>query len=601
MKNSLLLTAGSCAITLGYYESGDGGGANYIITDTQSTVDNGSVIALSNGKYAKLILDETFNIKQFGAKGDDNHDDTMSIYNCIQYIKSMSIRKTLKIPNGIYRVNTDSLADKGFVIDRINIEGEKCGIMQPYNTSKIIGSIIHDVSATSTKPLFYIGDPSNRTWGGFCISNLLVTGERQPRDAFFSYRHGWESFMDGVGIDNFSGGGLVLDSSYDGSYKDVTITRCGGATINSIFRASFTTIKTTDSTNACKFYNLHIEDTPYMMNLNGLRHCYFDGCKFEMGMWSDNAKLSFGVNCDLTKPPFQGKGLMEFGFNNCMFVMWGIPQYRENDIFTISDNDIPYAIQWKNRDIDKYNISSIKYTNCDFTTNSKGAAKLIDADETTNINIDNCIFDTVTGIVYPIRLLSKGSSISNSRIVIKNIDGQLRGLFVKNGTIDNVVVDVDNTVNDTLIEPSSDKYVVVISGEGVCTNCRVNCGKYKIGVGSTARIKRISNIVSVDETLIGAPSNYSKIELDLSIINSDIIKLSLSQDSTIVSILNGGIGENIKFLINNDKTYTFSNDSTKGFTQIRIQRNNQLTSNDMISLLKFDHGWLSTCMSDYSQ
>ena len=602
MKNSLLLTAGSCAITLGYYEAGDGGGANYIISGTPSTVDNGSVIALSNGKYAKLVLDETFNLKQFGAKGDDLTDDTMSLYNCIQFIKSMPVRKTLKIPNGVYKVNTDVLDDKGFKIDRINIQGEMCGMMQPYNISKVIGSVIHDVSVTSTKPLFYIGDPSNRTWGGFFVSDLLVTGERQSRDAFFSYRHGWESFMTRVGIDNFGGSGLVLDSSYDGSYRDITITRCGGATIDSSVRYSFHTLHASDITNACKFYNLHIEDSPYMVYLNGLRHCNFVGCKFEMGLWSVNSSSKF-ENYNLSQSPIVGGGLMEIEFDDCMFVPWGLPQYRTNTITTTADNQIPYFINFKNGNVDKYLTSSVKFNNCDFTTNSKGAAKVFKNDNTTCCQFNNCIFDTVSGeVIYPIMLYGKSSTMTNSRIVIKNIEGSLRALYVSEATVSNLTVEEDKTVNDSLKELTSEQYIVGYCDGALLENVNVLCGKYKIGkIGTMGYIKRRPKIVTVNEDLIGTPADYNDVTLDLSVIDADVIKLSLKQNATITAITQGGLGEKITIFINdNTNTYTFKYDSAKSNNSIKPSNSSGIITvkgNDIISFVHFDHLWRDMCFS----
>lgn len=116
--------------TLGYYEIGDLGGSNYIITDENLTSDGGSVIKLNNGLYAKLILSENkYNVKQFGAIGNANyfnsenhryyvdsefttlsHDDTTNIENAINFTYTTTTNKStddvlIIFPNANYLIN----------------------------------------------------------------------------------------------------------------------------------------------------------------------------------------------------------------------------------------------------------------------------------------------------------------------------------------------------------------------------------------------------------------------------------------------------------------------------------------------------------------
>lgn len=65
--------------TLGYYTENDGGAGKYDIIEKDSniTIDNGLYIELNNGLLAKLaIINETVNVKQFGANGNATNDDT---------------------------------------------------------------------------------------------------------------------------------------------------------------------------------------------------------------------------------------------------------------------------------------------------------------------------------------------------------------------------------------------------------------------------------------------------------------------------------------------------------------------------------------------
>ena len=79
------LKAGMYVKTKGYYLSNDGGSSEYeIIDDSTLIADNGSIIALTNELFAKLIIENnTVNIKQFGAKGNNTDDDTEYIQTAI--------------------------------------------------------------------------------------------------------------------------------------------------------------------------------------------------------------------------------------------------------------------------------------------------------------------------------------------------------------------------------------------------------------------------------------------------------------------------------------------------------------------------------------
>lgn len=99
MQNSTDLTEGSYAKTLGYYTINDGGGALYYITKT-GTADGGGTISVG-GLYAHLVVEnDEVNVKQFGAYGDNIHDD----YNA--FAKACSYYKNILIPAGTYKLST---------------------------------------------------------------------------------------------------------------------------------------------------------------------------------------------------------------------------------------------------------------------------------------------------------------------------------------------------------------------------------------------------------------------------------------------------------------------------------------------------------------
>lgn len=78
MKASNTLKVGALVKTLGFYTAGDGGGADYVIINDigEDETDEASIITLENGLFAKLLIKDFINVKQMGAKGDSEADDT---------------------------------------------------------------------------------------------------------------------------------------------------------------------------------------------------------------------------------------------------------------------------------------------------------------------------------------------------------------------------------------------------------------------------------------------------------------------------------------------------------------------------------------------
>lgn len=107
MKNATNLINGSYAKTLGFYSINDGGSALYKIRNVTNddVVDEVTIIALNdNSLIAELIVLNEINIKQFGAYGNNETDDTLSINKALTFANEKNIYNVY-IPNGTYIVN----------------------------------------------------------------------------------------------------------------------------------------------------------------------------------------------------------------------------------------------------------------------------------------------------------------------------------------------------------------------------------------------------------------------------------------------------------------------------------------------------------------
>lgn len=98
MQSATNLIVGSYAETMGYHSLDDNGGGLYLITDQVEATKHQE--GLGGGLYATLVVNNYANIKQFGAYGDNSHDDTTVIQEAIDKYSNVFI------PDGIFLVST---------------------------------------------------------------------------------------------------------------------------------------------------------------------------------------------------------------------------------------------------------------------------------------------------------------------------------------------------------------------------------------------------------------------------------------------------------------------------------------------------------------
>lgn len=201
------LSEGDIVITAGYYSYNDGGAGKYKILDTDLTADNGSVINLTNGLQATLIIENgTINVKQFGAKGDDATDDTIAMQNAINYAQSKG--SSIGVDSGTYQVTG------------LTVSG----------TLKIIGngynSVIKAKSGSTSDIITLTGDGIYKS----DISNIFIDGNKENVSAAINgikLEKGTSSAGDkytiihDVTIKNLTGCGIYANENTSGNLREL--------------------------------------------------------------------------------------------------------------------------------------------------------------------------------------------------------------------------------------------------------------------------------------------------------------------------------------------------------------------------------------------
>ena len=200
MKNATNLIDGSFAKTLGFYEKNDGGSALYKIRTmtNDDVIDEMFIIEMNDSEnqlIAELIFDN-INLKQIGAKGDGETNDSLIIQSSIN--KAQSLKKNVIAPEGHYIINSTltlygrtSLKGDGIVVfdfSNISTENDYCIKIDQstitYSDSRKSDDLINNItfrgyntdftenipSNYSSKNLFYI------TTHEFTINNITVYG-----------------------------------------------------------------------------------------------------------------------------------------------------------------------------------------------------------------------------------------------------------------------------------------------------------------------------------------------------------------------------------------------------------------------------------------
>lgn len=351
------LEVGDYAITKGYYSANDGGGANYEITNIESQTEYQE--ELNNELYATLIIDNSINVKQIGAYGDGEHDDTSSITIAINNCD------TIFIPDGTYKVGLSFNALKHKEI----YGGGNTKLIS--NESNYIFSLTGD-----TYDIEHLNEYIK-------IHDLILDGQNLYSGMYLNLLQTFD--MQNIRIENVKKG-IYFQDTMDGKCYNLSIFKGVSEASTGDYALEFN--HNLDTCNSISFFGCHVELFACMVKIESARSICFYGSKFERHADNDTSNNPIKLNDNVRECVFDG----------CFFVGAngvGSQSYIINDTKPFISTTLTQT---------KY--SSVYFDKCSFITSSPNETYVYWFNGL-NTNFTNCNFQSARRTVstnYPLTL-----------------------------------------------------------------------------------------------------------------------------------------------------------------------------------------------------
>lgn len=437
--------SGDTVQTLGFYSLNDKGGAKYKIRHLEDgeSANGITLIELQDDLVAELIIESEMNVKQFGAYGDNETDDTLYIQTALNSCKNIVIE------NGTYLINIETtLAPDSNTNIKLNN-----GVL------KAIPSDKGDISSNSTS-IFNITEKENITIIG---NNFTLQGERENHEDT-NHQFGFGILIDSsdnIVIKNLS----LINNTGDGI---ITQHNCSNILIDNVICNN----NHRQGISLCGGNNIKVINS-FLSNTNGTAP--------QAGIDLEPFGETFLTNITIDKCIFYhntGNGI--HGYNG------GTSTYSYIDNVLITNckfiNGLDYGIN-----IDSLYSGKIEITNNIFRNNTKGV-RLNSAE---NYNFSNNLIDNINNIGLFLTftkygIISNNTFTNNTGVALQLSEGCSYNLIEGNHIHNNKVAGINlyapssgqpvqyNTISNNKIYDNSQNSVGTNDNIEVTTNSPSN-------------------------------------------------------------------------------------------------------------------------------
>lgn len=417
------LAAGDMAITEGYFTANDGGAGIYQIVNNNSLIDDGgSVHTLNNGLKAKLIFKNEINVKQFGAKGDGETDDSASIQNAINQNVG-----NIVFPKGEYYI-------------------ENQVIIKNHNYIGYGATIVSNTQDVNIEYLIYNEHFLSNAYNTFTFTNINFKCNKVPT-YFLSFKNIKNVVFENCRFytkEDFNKTVHLLDLRCNS--ENVTIRDCD----------FYIDEESTATLSTCLLIRNYQGDTNSFTNNITVDNCTFSkNCQDEILWINSNSGLITNVNVNNCK-------IKDFADSSNTVWFGGSPsgtikkcQLNNTTIFKEKIKTRLISIGFKETNTDTPTVEDISVNNCNISFNDT------QNNEYTYVFIGDT--DTSTNV-----------SVNNTKIDFNNTTKLLKYCFYKIPYINDCIVNINNTADNILFgfanTVNSGRYTTT----GLVTNANIN-------------------------------------------------------------------------------------------------------------------------------
>jgi len=374
------------AFVTGYYAPGDGGGGNYWYdsTDTTSTDNGGTIIVSADGGRWKLTTQTMVSLRQFGGKGDGTTDDTAATQAACTWASTNN--RAIYVPSGTYKITAPVVTAYAFTMIG---EAESPTVTPDYPQGV---PVVVFLSTVAGDYCFKFGNTYQR---GGQLRNFRVFGNGVNGSGIYLHNQGWDGTIDCVKVEGFQQYGLTMDYCQDMHVRSLGIIECG--TEN-----TYPSLNLVNGCNSVHFDRLHIEITPYMMNINNGGDITFNGCHFEVSEYPSGG-ITVVNRYSRYSQIIINNGSNHVDFNACLFAPNSVQATAAH--FSVAETSIgPFMT-----------VTGIKVNlrGCQFRQTQTGkSSNMVSFTNSSSCLVDGCSFDQVYIDQYAI-VLSGTTFVNN--------------------------------------------------------------------------------------------------------------------------------------------------------------------------------------------